>query len=328
MSRYLSYSNKIPWFRLIGLLLLVVLLWRLDFATLTRIVARTDPYWLALAILLNIPMVGFKALRWQTLLRSQGIYYQTLKAYLAYFGSIFIGFLTPGRLGEFVKAIHLNQDCKLSLSRAFSSVLVDRLFDFYTLLLIGGAALLTLAAANGAVSALIGSIIIFTLPIIFFLNGTTFAWVRQMDRRLGSFGQKLFGPQSWLVDLRADIRRLTGRHLLLATALTVLAYLTFFLQCYLLALALKLPLGYGLVSFAVALGSLVTLLPISISGLGTREAAIIAYLGTVGVPAEAALSFSLLVFMTFYVGGGLLGALAWWLKPVQLSRLTTKVVPS
>lgn len=68
----------------------------------------------------------------------------------------------------------------------------------------------------------------------------------------------------------------------------------------------------------MALGSLVTLLPISISGLGTREVAIVGYLGTAGMPAEIALGFSLLVFATFYIAGGLMGAVAWWMKPVQL----------
>ena len=91
-------------------------------------------------------------------------------------------------------------------------------------------------------------------------------------------------------------------------------------RCYLLALALGLKTSFIQISFAVALGSLVTLLPISISGLGTREAAIVAYLGTAGVPAEMALSFSLLVFLTFYVAGGLMGAVAWWVKPIQIKR--------
>jgi uncharacterized membrane protein YbhN (UPF0104 family) len=88
-----------------------------------------------------------------------------------------------------------------------------------------------------------------------------------------------------------------------------------------LALALDMSLSYIQVSYAVAIGSLVTLLPISISGLGTREAAIIAYLGTAGVSDEQALGFSLLVFATFYVGGGILGAVAWWFKPAPLTML-------
>jgi uncharacterized membrane protein YbhN (UPF0104 family) len=93
----------------------------------------------------------------------------------------------------------------------------------------------------------------------------------------------------------------------------------FYGQCYLLALALSLPIDIIRVSMAVALGSLVTLIPISISGLGTREAVIVAYLGNAGVAPEAALGFSFLVFATFYIAGGLMGAIAWWLHPVPLS---------
>jgi hypothetical protein len=134
-------------------------------------------------------------------------------------------------------------------------------------------------------------------------------------------GQRLFATDGWLAELRAGMRLLSLPGALLAAALTVLAYGIFFGQCYMLALALDMPLSYTQVSYAVAIGSLVTLLPISISGLGTREAAIIAYLGTAGISDEQALGFSLLVFATFYLAGGMLGAVAWWLKPAPLSGL-------
>lgn len=43
-------------------------------------------------------------------------------------------------------------------------------------------------------------------------------------------------------------------------------------------------------------------------------------LGTVDVKAEAILDFALLVFGTFYVAGGLMRAIAWWVKPVPLGN--------
>ncbi len=84
-----------------------------------------------------------------------------------------------------------------------------------------------------------------------------------------------------------------------------------------IAKSIDLDVAFATTSYAVALGSLTALLPISIAGLGTREAAIVAYLGTHDVSSEAALSFSLLVFVTFYLGGGIIGAVAWWLKPLN-----------
>ncbi len=47
----------------------------------------------------------------------------------------------------------------------------------------------------------------------------------------------------------------------------------------------------------------------------------IAYLGTAGISSEAALGFSLLVFFTFYICGGLIGLFAWLIKPIPWSVL-------
>ena len=308
------------WLRLLGLGLLAFLFWRVDTHGLANVLRQVTPFFFVVAVLLNVPQISCKVFRWRGLLRSQQIRYGLWPASLSYFGSIFVGLLTPGRLGEFVKALHVGRDCGVSTARAFSTVLADRLFDLYALLLVGGAALLTLNPDRGGSGALglVGFIVLLTLPLMMLLNHRAFDRLQAFGLRLGPWGQKLFAPQGGLMELRDGLRELTLPSLVRAAGLTILAYGIFFSQCYFLAMALDLPVGYAQVSYAVALGSLVTLLPISVSGLGTREAAIIAYLNTAGVSAEAALAFSLLVFVTFYVAGGLMGAIAWWVKPISL----------
>ena len=315
----LSFSSS-ALIRLLGVGLLIVLLARLDLARVWDVLRTADLKLVVLAIAGVIPLIWIKTVRWQGILRAQSIRVALWPALLAYFGSLFIGFLTPGRLGEFIKAVHINRDYGVSLAQAFSSVLADRLFDLYALLAVGSAALLTLALADREVIVLIGLVLLLTGPLVLFLNDASFGWFQCVGQRFGALGRRLFAAEGQLVDLRTGLRRLTVKWLLLAVVLTVLAYGVFFGQCYVLARALNLKIGFGSVVFAVALGSLITLVPVSISGLGTREAAMIAYLDTVGVDAEAALSFSLLVFVTFYVAGGLIGLLAWWIKPVPLTR--------
>lgn len=305
------------WVRLLGLALLVFLLTRVDLAQIGRLLLTVNPLLLVVAVLLNLPQIGVKAARWRRLLRTQGIDYGLKDAQLAYFSSIFIGLLTPARLGEFIKAVYVSRDCDVSAGQAFASVLVDRLFDLYMLLFVGGTALLTLGGEGGELLAVVVAMLALTVPVALFINEAAFAWIRGIGQRFGRLGQRLFAETGWLLDMRRGLLQLGWLSLGGAVISTVIAYTLFFGQCYLLALALELPVGFAPVSFAVAVGSLITLLPISISGLGTREAAIIAYLGTVNVPAEAALSFSLLVFATFYIAGGLMGAAAWWLKPVD-----------
>jgi len=323
MNGWRPRPEKIPWVRLIGILLLVILLWQLDMATVAQIMRQTNPALLAAAIALNLPMVLLKSLRWQALMFPQEIRYSVGKAYTAHFGSIFIGFLTPGRLGEFVKAVHINQDCGVPMGKAVSGVLADRLFDLSALLLVGGTALLTLSGGRTELAALIGAALWLLPALLFFLNDRLFTFIRQVGLKLGSPGRKLFAADSWLLDIRRGLRQLSWPWVVTAILLTALAYALFFSQCYLLALSLNLPIGFAVSSYAVALGSLITLLPLSISGLGTRDVAIIAYLGAAGVPPAAALGFSLLVFFTFYLSGGLMGALFWWLKPVPLPKKTS-----
>ncbi len=308
------------WLRLLGPLLLVGLLVRVNVSEITGTLADANPALLAAAIVLNLPHLTLKTLRWQRLMQAQDIHYNRRSALLAYFGSLFIGLLTPGRLGEFIKAVHVSRDCNVSLAAAFSSVLADRLFDLYALLVVGSAALLTLALGGAEVFALAGLVLVLTVPLGLFLHKGSFTWFRRVGLRFGALGERLFGEGGILPEVRDGLRRMTWPWVLAAVLLTGLAYSVFYSQCYLLARSLDLSTGFGPVMFAVALGSLVTLVPVSISGLGTREAAIIAYLDTAGVGAEAALSFSLLVFVTFYIAGGLMGAIAWWIKPAPLDR--------
>jgi hypothetical protein len=310
--------------RIIGLVILALLLLRLDVGQMVAAFATTSWPLLLLAVLLNIPQVAIRVLRWKQMLRVQQISYALLPATLAYFGSIFIGLLTPGRLGEFVKALYVSRDCNVSIGQAFSSVLVDRLFDLYMLVVVGGLALASIGLAHTVHQWLLFGLLVIMLvaPLIVLVSDRGFTRLIHLARRLVRKKTPALTKLGATVgDLRAGLRTLTPLTLLLGIMLTMLVYAVFFSQCYLTALAMGLHVGIVPISYAVALGSLITLLPISISGLGTREAAIIAYLGTVGVTAEQALGFSLLVFATFYIGGGLMGAVAWWIKPAPLQSV-------
>jgi len=320
-----KWEQGLPWLRLIGVFLLGVLLWRLDFKELKRVLQRTDWFLLVMAILLNLPMVFLKSLRWQKLMRTQEIRYPIVKAYAAYWSSIFVGFLTPGRLGELVKTFHVSRDCGVSIGLGLASALVDRLFDLYALLTVGGIALFSLNAGQSVSTGLllIPLMLLLISPLALLLHDTLFEHLRVWGHRVHWLRQ-FVASESWLSELRSGLQQLSPLCLTTAIGMTILAHMVFFGQCYLLAMALRLSTGFLPISYAVALGSLVTLLPISISGLGTREAAIVAYLGTVGVPEEMALSFSILVFATFYIAGGLMGAIAWGLKPIPLNVLRKK----
>ena len=267
------------WLRLIGIGLLGYLLWKTDTSELLAVFGKVSIPLLLLAIILDIPSVVLKSLRWRSLMRAQDIHYSLWQSILAYYSTIFLGLFTPGRLGEFAKAIYVSNDSDIPIGKALSSVLVDRLFDLLLLVVVGCFALLTTTMLNtwqtwfSIVLIAVGLVLAWWL----YMTDKGFGWASQLaSRLLGRIGRKLLAPDSWLIEMRAGLKQLPTRTLLVASIITTLAYLVLFCQCYVLAVSLRLPLSYLITSYAVALGSLITLLPISISGIGTRDAVIIA----------------------------------------------------
>jgi uncharacterized protein (TIRG00374 family) len=303
--------------RTIGLILLVFLLQQLDMRYLIDTFKQAHLGTILIATILLILLIAIKTVRWQAILGALNLSLPWREAYLAYFASIFIGFLTPGRLGEFGRAFYVHDEGNSQSGLAISSVLADRLFDLYTLLIVGGTAIFSI----GTVQYRLWMIIFFLLallPLVLFLHDSTFNWLRNVASRLGRYGRKLFDPNGWLAGIRHGLLKMGTKAIVVCAVLTITAYGVYFTQCFLLSKSLALDVNYSVIMFSVALGSLITLLPFSVSGLGTREATIVAYLSTVGVAAEKALSFSFLVFVTFYVIGGLVGAIAWLVHPLRL----------
>tara|TARA_B100002052_G_C15666700_1_gene499864 strand:+ start:555 stop:764 length:210 start_codon:yes stop_codon:yes gene_type:complete len=68
----------------------------------------------------------------------------------------------------------------------------------------------------------------------------------------------------------------------------------------------------------MAIANLISFIPISISGLGTRDTTLIFLFGIIGIKEELAFSYSFAVFILFFVLGGLIGSFAWWRKPLKI----------
>jgi len=81
-----------------------------------------------------------------------------------------------------------------------------------------------------------------------------------------------------------------------------------------LALSVHMDVEFWFFASAVPLFRLVGLVPITISGIGTRDAVIIYILSGVGIPPESSLILSVLSLVTFQLQA-LVGALFWWRFP-------------
>ena len=128
MKKYIKYS---------GIVIFLIILLKINFRGMLRTLYEIHSSYLLIAVTLNIPLLFSKSYRWHSLLKQQAIQYNVLQSCLVYMSSLYVGFITPGRLGEFTKAIYLKLDKNISLSKGMSSVVVDRLLDMYLLIILG-----------------------------------------------------------------------------------------------------------------------------------------------------------------------------------------------
>tara|TARA_Y100001970_G_scaffold266245_1_gene354671 strand:- start:12691 stop:13410 length:720 start_codon:yes stop_codon:yes gene_type:complete len=237
---------------------------------------------------------------------------------MAYLSSLYIGYITPGRLGEFVKVIYLKSNRGISLSKGFSSVLIDRIFDLYLLIILGIIGLWQFDIL-GELTGIYFLLLIVTVgpPFLLFNKRISkkiinilfvFTIMKKIKDKVEESFQNFYDSLKELINIK----------LLLSVFFTFIGYSLFFLQCFIIAKALSLPIDLITITLFMSISNLISFIPISISGLGTRDATLILLFSIIGLKPELAVSYSFFIFIIFFVSGGLLGAISWWIRPLKL----------
>jgi hypothetical protein len=298
--------------RLIGPILLVAVVWRLDDkAALWGTIKDADGLLFGGAVLLNVPVVYFKVQRWRDLLAARGYHYPLGRSYAAVLSSLYLGMLTPGRVGDVLRIQYVRQEIDVPYAEGLATTLMDRFCDLYVLA--GFVALGTVHFASALNSDLVylswAGVAIATLaPSMFLLRGPAEFFSRAL-RRL---------TERWHTSLAAlleALRAMIGRALLVALPLTVAAFAINYAQGWVLARALGIELSYLDVASLLATTSLLGLMPISVSGVGVRELFFALVFPALGLLAAQGVAFGLLVFVCNYLAIVLAGFIAWQVAP-------------
>lgn len=311
--------------RLLGpVILLVVFLKLKDKDALLHSFAAASPLWLGLAILLNPVNIHLKVIRWQILLRRRGIEYDTKRSWLAFLTSAYLAMLTPGRVGDLLRVQYLKKHKDVPYAEGFASVVMDRFCDLYVL-----AGFVAVAAVHygpiiaGRLAWATWACVIGTVlgPLAFLIPGLP---ERILGKALRKFTGKAESFDQFLAALRANV----GWPLLITIPLTAVTFLVNYVQGSMIAHAMGIDLSFYDVMCLLAIASLLGLLPISVSGVGMREAFFALLFPSLGLSAEIGVSFGLLVFGVIYVAITAAGFIAWQLAPPPTGMVEAVTKPS
>jgi glycosyltransferase 2 family protein len=279
--------------------LLAVLIWRVDLAQVARTLAGVCWWWWLGALLCYVASQVVSSLRWQALAVPLG-FHRPLRDYVSlYFVGAFFNLLLPTSVGgDVVRAWYLDAGSGKRWP-AFLSVLADRLIGLFVLLVVAFTAALLVPQEPLVRGAALGAGATAALGLAFFL-------LAPLGSGRTEVGRGVRGMVRQVVAVLGLYRR-SPRLVLGVTFLSALIQVANAVLVWMLGQGAGLPLPLDYCFVLMPLVALLTLLPISVGGLGVREGAVVVLLASRGIAAGQAVTLSLLWFSVF-VAAGLAGA--------------------
>jgi uncharacterized protein (TIRG00374 family) len=218
---------------------------------------------------------------------------------LLYMIGLFLGGATPGQSGDFLKAWYLRERGQ-PLAPVLFSILLDRLFDFLIMALLSLLGLIALLPRlpprlQGPVQiATIGFAAAIALVIPALMARRPREWL--MTSALPALPGRARAPlERWRGQFATlDLRPLVLGQLLAATLCSASSTMA---RLWLLFLALGISIPLPALVSSAALISILQVLPISFSGVGVRDAILIALLASYGYGQDQALALSALFLL-------------------------------
>jgi uncharacterized protein (TIRG00374 family) len=311
-----------------------------DLGELWEHMRRASYLWLLALAAASIYSNWVRAQRW-------GHFFRHLKRIPNYslFSSAMIGLaannVMPLRVGEAVRGYSISKKEDISFATAFTTVILERMFDMATVLLFLAVALFLIpipesasAQVSGALR-LLSAVTAMAIGVVVFLFFKQELMVRWADRCLDLLPSKLAEPLRHLFHaFVAGLEALTDRReLLYLCAYSIWLWTAFIIAFWFGLKSLGLDVTHDLPMIrasllAVVLVAIFIMIPAAPGFVGTFQAGCIVALGVFGVPKEPALSFSLLTHFIQFMCVNIIGAYCFFREGITLREVQAAEEPT
>jgi glycosyltransferase 2 family protein len=262
----------------VSLIILVIIYWKIDFQGLIEVFKNCDRVWMALSLGMVVPLTMFTAWRLQQLMPTRTSLGFGEANRLILVASV-LNMVLPSKMGDIAKAFFMKQRGHLDGSLSLSLVVFEKACDMLSLLLWCTFGLILYPQKDWLFWVMTASVAFGLVLGILLLSSRKFAQVffilgrRLAPKKLRTKLEKL--QVSW-----GEMHNYFWRdrvQLLKITSTSIFIWFLHLLQIWLFILALKAWAPF-LANLALSpLAILAGLLPLTFAGVGTRDAALIAF---------------------------------------------------
>ncbi len=296
------------WVKFIGFVLFCFLIYKVGWKETIASIKRVSVLHVVLATLILWVAFCLKSIRWKIVSNSYGIPLKGIRALKVFFMGLFLANITPGRLGDFGRLFYIKNDLP-SYEIGLSSLVMDRVFDLVCLTFFSILALIyyqlhfdILEFSFSPVIVLFGIGVLGLALVIFYLIRKKIRKVLEpwkeafTSHNLGFFGCVfVFG---------------------LTTLSMVLIYGVFNYIAWVMDIEID-HLGLFLGTFILGI---LSLLPITILGIGVRESSLVIIFQLYNLPAQDAIALSLVIFLLQLISF-VPGVVLFYFSPIGVGRL-------
>lgn len=297
----MKISRLLP---VVGIALFIYILSKVDVSKVADGFSRINPAWFAIALGLFSLQHIIKAVRWKLLIDSYGLHYPLFGALKGWLIGYALSLITPGKVGDFARAYYLKD--KMETGKALTTVMADRVIDLFVIFVLA-----TIGISVFAANYVKDDFLLFGTYILFgFFVACLFVFSKKnvatrAVRPFFGFAPKKYRDRMLKVyhDFYAGLEALMKkkRTIVVTTAVTVFFWLVAILSTWALGVALGLNISYPFLLMVMPVVLILLALPISFSGIGTRDAALIFFFSYIGLTAEQTLSYTIMLLAMDYI---------------------------
>lgn len=287
----MNWKNLLP---VIGIGLFVYLVLKLDVSKIFNEIANADIRFMLIALVLVFISFSTSTIKWFVIARQQKIDVPFFEAFKINMMSGFYGFLTPSRLGSIIRIEYLKKFNKNKFGKGISNYVLEKILDLgslFLLVLISSFALKDILSITYFHYALFGIGFLVLLILIFMDENRSreilkFFYFKFIPKKIKDTAKD--GFYSFYEDVPKK------RHFIVFFFFNMLNWITLYSIFFFIALSvgINVPFIYFLLFMPIA--TFVGQIPITVNGLGTREAVMISLFGILEVEATKVFSMSLI----------------------------------
>jgi len=276
----------------VGIAIFVYLVYSIGVGDIAGTLATINPVLFAISLSIFVPRIIISTRRWQLVARRQGIDVDLATLIKINLIGLFYGTVTPLWVGDWIRMPYLREESTAPLGTCASNVIIDQMMEFVALFVLALAGSVVLLPRYPLFFVAFSALLVVVVAVVLYFRE------KNRSMRLLRLVSGVLIPERYREPVFREFHAFYGRlpgvsSLVVPFILGFVSYVLFFVQIYLVALSfdVSVPLADFVLIYPVAV--LIGLIPVTVSGFGTREGVLITLLGIYGVAREVAVAVSL-----------------------------------